>query len=562
MKKTTSQIKNLLFTVLFIVSGLLYAQIGIGTTTPAGGSVLDISSADKGILVPRVNIADLTTITPITGGTTVGLLVWNTNATTGAGFHYWDGGDWIPIGGSSIGVDWALAGNAITAADFLGTTNAQDLQIRTDNTLRARVLSDGRVIINELGGPYFAGDVFTAEGDFPINGYTTAGIGVYGEGLTGNGVWGESTDAFGVIGQSVTSSGVRGFSDVQLGVHGVSNNIGVWGDGSVIGVLGDDNGFDTVGVQGQTDGGIGVIGLATSGDGVLGQATSGDAIVGVTNDGLGVLAISTNGDGLQSISANSTGAVGASNTNTETGIAGTSDGGGFYASLIDGSGVAGEGNTTGVYGVANTITEQGFGGYFENDGVFSYVGGWQAGPFTARKILGNGTVSTIVEGTNGELLTMSAPESPEILFQDYGIGKLENGKVRIEIDPIFSRNIRVDAEHPMKVFIQLEGDCNGVFVTNKSATGFEVIELQQGNSNVDFSWSIVATRADAKIKSKDGSFRISQNGGRFQPAPGPMKVKRQKINKESNPRKKLVHNKMSNGKQILKKKEKKEKKDN
>ena len=52
-------------------------------------------------------------------------------------------------------------------------------------------------------------------------------------------------------------------------------------------------------------------------------------------------------------------------------------------------------------------------------------------------------------------------------------------------------------EHPLKVFIQLEGDCNGVFVTNKSAEGFTVNEMNQGTSNVQFSWHIVANRADS-----------------------------------------------------------------
>ena len=46
------------------------------------------------------------------------------------------------------------------------------------------------------------------------------------------------------------------------------------------------------------------------------------------------------------------------------------------------------------------------------------------------------------------------------------------------------------------MFIQLEGDCNGVYVTQKSAEGFMVKELQNGNSNVSFSWHIVANRKD------------------------------------------------------------------
>jgi hypothetical protein len=65
----------------------------------------------------------------------------------------------------------------------------------------------------------------------------------------------------------------------------------------------------------------------------------------------------------------------------------------------------------------------------------------------------------------------------------------------IEIDPDLSINILVDEDHPIKIFVTPEGDCNGVYITNKSAEGFDVVELQGGKSNVSFSWQIVATRA-------------------------------------------------------------------
>lgn len=85
----------LVFTLFFTT--ILTAQVGINTTVPSAGSLLDISSTDKGILVPRVDITDLTTIAPITGGSTESLLVYNTNTTTGTGFYFWDGSDWIAL---------------------------------------------------------------------------------------------------------------------------------------------------------------------------------------------------------------------------------------------------------------------------------------------------------------------------------------------------------------------------------------------------------------------------------------------------------------------------------
>src|SRR5690606_38868439 len=186
MKKNDflSKFQILFITILlFSLSGT--AQVGIGTTTPAGGSILDVTSTDKGLLVPRVDIANLATIAPVAGGTTTGLLVWNTNGTTGVGFHYWNGARWIPIGNG--GVDWALGGNAITAANFLGTTNNQSLNLRTNNINRMRIQNNGQVTVNRGAANAIAGDIFSVftTNSSAVNGYATNGFGVYGHASSG-----------------------------------------------------------------------------------------------------------------------------------------------------------------------------------------------------------------------------------------------------------------------------------------------------------------------------------------------------------------------------------------
>jgi hypothetical protein len=131
-------------------------------------------------------------------------------------------------------------------------------------------------------------------------------------------------------------------------------------------------------------------------------------------------------------------------------------------------------------------------------------------------------VSSIVKNTNGDLVTLTCPEAPESLLQDFGIGQLVNGFAHITIDPDLAININVSPERPLKVYITPEGDCNGVYVTNKSANGFDVIELMGGQSNVPFSWQIVATRANEEYTLTDGSVEISDYSQRFAPAPGPV----------------------------------------
>jgi hypothetical protein len=223
--------------------------------------------------------------------------------------------------------------------------------------------------------------------------------------------------------------------------------------------------------------------------------------------------------GLATTSASGTGAVGAGNNQLPQ-ILGAGSGGSFT------------GSTIGVFGYATTMAFNTWGGYFNNAfGDFAYVGGDNAG--TAFKIIGPGLVSTIVERPNDNTKAiMFAPEAPEILFQDYGSGKLVNGRAYIELDPIFSNNIHVDENHPLRVFIQLEGDCSGVSFSNQTANGFEVVKLMGGTSNVEFSWSVTANRADRK--DDQGNVVSKHQGIRFPDAPGPMETQELQLKQESN----------------------------
>jgi hypothetical protein len=66
--------------------------------------------------------------------------------------------------------------------------------------------------------------------------------------------------------------------------------------------------------------------------------------------------------------------------------------------------------------------------------------------------------------------------------------------------------------------VQLEGNCQGVFVENKTGSSFDVTELNGGTSNTPFSYTIVANRADEVLP--DGTIsKYSEE--RFPSAPGP-----------------------------------------
>jgi hypothetical protein len=108
-------------------------NVGINATgaAPDKSSILDISSPNKGLLIPRISLISTTDITTI-ASPTISLLVYNTNASisgagaNGAGFYYWNGSNWINLmvfGTANNDHDWyeigtTTAPNAITDSMF------------------------------------------------------------------------------------------------------------------------------------------------------------------------------------------------------------------------------------------------------------------------------------------------------------------------------------------------------------------------------------------------------------------------------------------------------------
>ncbi len=142
-----------MFLIIFTLSAtqLLAQSVGVNTNNPHASSVMDIEAVDRGLLIPRVALAATNLATPIAGIPANSLLVYNT-AYAGVspnevvpGYYYWDGllARWSALKGGG----WELTGNTGTnpAINFLGTTDAQDLVIKTNSTEQLRVLSTGEV---------------------------------------------------------------------------------------------------------------------------------------------------------------------------------------------------------------------------------------------------------------------------------------------------------------------------------------------------------------------------------------------------------------------------------
>ncbi len=452
---------GLLFLWVFTTQITFSQNVAINTTGAVANNsaMLDVDAPNKGLLIPRVTLTATNSNAPIGATVITSLMVYNT-AASGAGATAVSPGYYYWDGGQWVRL--FNTGNAWQTTGNYGTNPAANYLGTADaNDLVFRTNAVERMRINTAGN---------------------IGIGTPTPGVKVD-----------IIGAGNANVDLRVNGRIQTGDGG--GNGGIWLSNANDGFVGN-NGAN--------------IGFWTNSVGwnafQIVKAT-GNVGVGMTAPTARIDAVTTN-NFFDCIN-------GRNNDPTGTGITGTGNNG-IWNGLVAGSGGSFSGVATGSFHYFSTgaagqgiIIQDAFGAQWN-------VGHWTGAAY--RKILGPGTVSTIVKDLNDEYVVMNCPESPENLFQDYGIGTLVNGKAHIDIDPILTKNILVDETHPLKVFIQLEGDCAGVYVTNKTAQGFDVIELNNGTSNVSFSYSIVATHGNQTYEA-DGIIREAKYDTRFEKAP-------------------------------------------
>ena len=153
-----NNIKLLALLAIYHLSFITYhcnaQNIGINPTGAAANAsaLLDLDATGGpalGLLVPRIALTAINLAAPVTSPAT-SLLVYNTaTANTGAlavspGYYYWDATKWVRLQTTaSTAQDWSLLGNAGTTAgtNFLGTTDAQDVVVKTNGVENMRILN-------------------------------------------------------------------------------------------------------------------------------------------------------------------------------------------------------------------------------------------------------------------------------------------------------------------------------------------------------------------------------------------------------------------------------------
>jgi hypothetical protein len=87
--------KKILIILVTLVSGVTYAQVGLGTPTPHSSSVVDLTSTTKGLLPPRMtNVQKNAIASPVAG-----LLVWCTDCGANGLMQVYNGSAWTNSNG-------------------------------------------------------------------------------------------------------------------------------------------------------------------------------------------------------------------------------------------------------------------------------------------------------------------------------------------------------------------------------------------------------------------------------------------------------------------------------
>lgn len=200
MNLINKNLKNLIATVFLTLFSILKSQVGIGTETPNSSSILDISSTNKGVLLPRVSLTSANDSSTITNPAE-GLIVWNTNASSNlpTGITYYSGNKWNnysstssnnPSNSNNTTTNWETNGNAGSEDNFIGTTDNVPLIVKVNNSQIEKFYPNGGVSIglnsttnqNKSVAIGFdanasASEAFAIGNDSKAQGYQSIGIG-------------------------------------------------------------------------------------------------------------------------------------------------------------------------------------------------------------------------------------------------------------------------------------------------------------------------------------------------------------------------------------------------
>lgn len=233
-----------LMTVMLILAGQATAQVGIGTDTPDSSAMLDVHSTNKGLLIPRLTMAQRNLIS----NPAKGLMIYQTDDIAGIYYNKGTAGtpDWQRVEQSVFeNANGVIrhTGNQATDHFLFGRSNLPENNV---------AISDNFLLFNKAKGAFRSGSLSNSMDWSPDNmgiasfasGFNTRASNHYAVAI------GEQTQASGVASVALGSNTqAPGISAVATGYNTVAENFGTFtaGIGSrASGVYSSAFGYNTI----------------------------------------------------------------------------------------------------------------------------------------------------------------------------------------------------------------------------------------------------------------------------------------------------------------------------
>jgi hypothetical protein len=297
------------------------------------------------------------------------------------------------------------------------------------------------------------------------------GVGIVGVGFPGDGVRGLSATPAG--GRAAAGHGVSGHTSSPSNSHaGVMVEVDQTIVGAARGVLGKNYGFSP------------------------GSALFPNVAQAVRGEG-GTIGVCGEGRTLNRNGTPAPGSWGVVGTGITVGVEGRGFGTG-------GDGVRGVGGVAGVRGGNPTFGGIGVIGVSgpASGGITPWAGRFDGSVQVNGALFVNGPLfvggapkSSVVPHPDGSQRVMHTVEAPESWFEDIGRAQLRQGVARVDIDPDFAAVSGLGDDY--HVFLTAEGPSNGLYVGDRTSTGFEVREQGAATSEITFSYRIMTKRTNA-----------------------------------------------------------------